>query len=653
MHPVAVVWADELAAYDFGPNHPLAPVRVELTMSLARAFGRSRPAERRRDCSRRRRRRVARARALARLHRRGSRRSRQARGSDLVRQMFPSSHGMHEASARVVGATVAAARAVHEGRALHAVNVAGGLHHAMPANASGFCVYNDPAIAIAWLLEQGVAANRLRRHRRASRRRRAGRLLRRSPRAHYLFASERADAFSGHRISRRERRTARRRIRSQRGAAAGHRRRWLAAGVPRHRPAAAAQLRSGDSWSASTDVTATGSTLLRSSRSPSTGSGPRTRRCTNLLTSSRAVAGLRPAAAAMHSPRWSRAPGPTCSRSPRAHRSTRRRRRRLGVAGRGGRAHRRPRAGVDDGRRVGDVSRFRRGPRSGRPDRPLHHGDDARDVSVARLYRRRLLMTPGVRGPRSRSPRSELLEYLSATRIAGPVATPRENESRELQADGAARSRLLVRARATGAWTFDDVLALMASRCGVSPDPLHDSGADSIDPASDRRAARGDGRPPAQRPPRRRRACLVATGHPTGLLVDPSRDRPVPRGPPAARCWHRPRGGTTSTSPAGRTSVMCGLCSGVGRQSGGQSAAHALADPDGTDAAGSCRRRRGRHPTWSWPITVLPVQRVEPASPASASPTPTIRRCSLARPRVTSRCACRSTTTSCQTCTSR
>ena len=39
MHPVAVVWADELGAYDFGPDHPLAPVRVELTMSLARAFG--------------------------------------------------------------------------------------------------------------------------------------------------------------------------------------------------------------------------------------------------------------------------------------------------------------------------------------------------------------------------------------------------------------------------------------------------------------------------------------------------------------------------------------------------------------------------------------------------------------------------------------
>ena len=38
----------------------------------------------------------------------------------------------------------------------HAFNAAGGLHHAMPSRASGFCVYDDPAIAIAWMLGQGV-----------------------------------------------------------------------------------------------------------------------------------------------------------------------------------------------------------------------------------------------------------------------------------------------------------------------------------------------------------------------------------------------------------------------------------------------------------------------------------------------------------------
>jgi acetoin utilization protein AcuC len=42
------------------------------------------------------------------------------------------------------------------GEADHGLSLAGGLHHAMPGHASGFCVYNDPAIAIAWLLGDGA-----------------------------------------------------------------------------------------------------------------------------------------------------------------------------------------------------------------------------------------------------------------------------------------------------------------------------------------------------------------------------------------------------------------------------------------------------------------------------------------------------------------
>ena len=67
--------------------------------------------------------------------------------------IFP---GMHDASALVAGATLAAARAIWEGKADHGVNIAGGLHHAMADHASGFCIYNDPAIAIQWLLNQGA-----------------------------------------------------------------------------------------------------------------------------------------------------------------------------------------------------------------------------------------------------------------------------------------------------------------------------------------------------------------------------------------------------------------------------------------------------------------------------------------------------------------
>ena len=68
----------------------------------------------------------------------------------------PAFFGMHEASANVCGATLRAAKAVHSGEALHAVNLAGGLHHAMPDHAAGFCIYNDIGVAIQWLLDNGV-----------------------------------------------------------------------------------------------------------------------------------------------------------------------------------------------------------------------------------------------------------------------------------------------------------------------------------------------------------------------------------------------------------------------------------------------------------------------------------------------------------------
>src|SRR4051812_2501842 len=63
--------------------------------------------------------------------------------------------GMYDAAALITGGSVRAAQAGHEGRAQHAGDTAGGLHHAVRDRASGFCVFNDAAIAIAWLLGQG------------------------------------------------------------------------------------------------------------------------------------------------------------------------------------------------------------------------------------------------------------------------------------------------------------------------------------------------------------------------------------------------------------------------------------------------------------------------------------------------------------------
>ncbi|MFC4077007.1 acetoin utilization protein AcuC [Salinithrix halophila] len=62
--------------------------------------------------------------------------------------VFP---GIHDASALVVGGTLTAAKAVMSGQADHALNLSGGLHHALRGKASGFCIYNDASVAIAWM----------------------------------------------------------------------------------------------------------------------------------------------------------------------------------------------------------------------------------------------------------------------------------------------------------------------------------------------------------------------------------------------------------------------------------------------------------------------------------------------------------------------
>ncbi len=67
----------------------------------------------------------------------------------------PAWRGMHEDSALVAGTSLACLDAVLGGARV-AFNGAGGLHHAMAARASGFCVYNDPAIVIAAAVRRGL-----------------------------------------------------------------------------------------------------------------------------------------------------------------------------------------------------------------------------------------------------------------------------------------------------------------------------------------------------------------------------------------------------------------------------------------------------------------------------------------------------------------
>ncbi|MFF8280291.1 acetoin utilization protein AcuC [Streptomyces lateritius] len=153
-----LMWDEAVTGYDFGSEHPMDPVRLALTMGLVRAYGLDRAVDvvaakpagdstlrlvHREDY-------VAAVRAASVQPRAAD----QAYGLGTVDD--PAFAGMHEVSALIAGQSVGAAEAVWRGEAAHAVNFAGGLHHAMPGSASGFCIYNDASLAIARLLELGA-----------------------------------------------------------------------------------------------------------------------------------------------------------------------------------------------------------------------------------------------------------------------------------------------------------------------------------------------------------------------------------------------------------------------------------------------------------------------------------------------------------------
>ncbi|HET7356965.1 MAG TPA: acetoin utilization protein AcuC [Nocardioidaceae bacterium] len=160
--PACVVYDPTLTDYDFGVAHPMSPIRVDLTVRLAEALdvvGGNGRGLRRIDAP------VASDDLLATVHTPAYIDAIQLASSNpaladerlgLGSEDNPVFPGMHRASAHIVGASVEAARAVWCGDVVHAANIAGGLHHAMPERTSGFCVYNDVAVAIRWLLDQGA-----------------------------------------------------------------------------------------------------------------------------------------------------------------------------------------------------------------------------------------------------------------------------------------------------------------------------------------------------------------------------------------------------------------------------------------------------------------------------------------------------------------
>ena len=153
-----LVFGPRSVEYDFGPSHPLTPRRFGPGIDLLRALGATPGLEPE----------PASDEDLVRCHTR-SYIAAVKRFSDAPEAAWaepeagfssfgddPPFQGMHEAAAAVAGGSLRAMEALLSGTVSHALHPGGGLHHAMPGRASGFCIYNDPALAIARARADGL-----------------------------------------------------------------------------------------------------------------------------------------------------------------------------------------------------------------------------------------------------------------------------------------------------------------------------------------------------------------------------------------------------------------------------------------------------------------------------------------------------------------
>jgi len=160
------LWSPQFCHYDLGPSHPLKPERLELTHALISAYGLlSQEGVACESPS------PASPEDLLLVHSRDYIETVRALDKGIwVSNLSayglgtsdnPVFEGIYEASILYTGASLWAAEAVFRGEAEVAFNIAGGLHHAHRSRAAGFCIFNDPALAIAWLLRESDEAARI------------------------------------------------------------------------------------------------------------------------------------------------------------------------------------------------------------------------------------------------------------------------------------------------------------------------------------------------------------------------------------------------------------------------------------------------------------------------------------------------------------
>ncbi len=152
----SVICAPAYRKYSFGDEHPFSPVRIEMLLDLLAAFGHRpetvepEPATREEILT------VhdeAYVRCVEALSAGAAPPDGQRYGLDT--QDTPAFPGMDEATKWLVGGTLSGARLLAEGTERRVLHLGGGLHHARRSFASGFCIFNDLAIAILHLANRG------------------------------------------------------------------------------------------------------------------------------------------------------------------------------------------------------------------------------------------------------------------------------------------------------------------------------------------------------------------------------------------------------------------------------------------------------------------------------------------------------------------
>ena len=158
----AFIYGDALSRHELRSDHPMRPVRLRYTYQLLQEYGAfDHPGAVLLDP------RSATEEELAWLHTPEYVAAVRTLGSgsgevDSVRFGFsgqgdnPAYPGMYEAAALSTGGSLLAAEMVASGEVGAAFNISGGLHHAAADHASGFCVFNDPALAVHYFLNRGM-----------------------------------------------------------------------------------------------------------------------------------------------------------------------------------------------------------------------------------------------------------------------------------------------------------------------------------------------------------------------------------------------------------------------------------------------------------------------------------------------------------------